>query len=152
MSLGASTLLNAVTVGGAGTAINLSAVSEWMGGGVSVEVTGISGDTVLLEGSIDGSTFYTINSFTANGMWSGAGGWTHIRGNVSVYSAGTITMKMNYGKLDANVLTRLSAARATLLDNLSRLDVTVSSVSSSTANSTQAIVKQLRKDNINFAG
>lgn len=149
MSAVLQTLLNAVTSGGAGTEHDLSAVNGYEGGSHSVEVSGISGDTVEIEGQID-STWHSLGSITADGLYTYQGVFKQIRGNVTSYGAGTITAKVRYGVLDTDVVTnqstllgRLTSPRATLLDNLSRLDTTISSISV-VANVTN-IVKEIRK-------
>ncbi len=151
MSAALQTLLNAVTASGAGAEHDLSAVDDYQGGQHSIEVSGISGDTVLIEGRID-TNWFTLGTFTADGLLTVPGVFKGIRGNVSVYSAGTITMKARYGTLNSNIasdlttlLGRLSSARASLMDNLSRLDVNVSTrATSSTETDINNMVKQLR--------
>lgn len=150
MSQQSETLLNAVTTSGAGTGFDLSAVSGYAGSGHTVEVSGISGDTVKIQGTIDGSTWHDIGAnFTADGVQTFGGCWQQLRGDVFSYSAGTITMKIIFGILDSNVLTRLTASRASAMDNLSRLDVAVSTRATSAADSNiDNLLVELRKNNI----
>jgi hypothetical protein len=83
------TLLSAVTTTGAslpvGTDSNKAAF---------VQISGITSATVLVQGSVDGSTWSTIgSSVTADGLVTISDPPPYIRANVSVYISGTITVK-----------------------------------------------------------
>ena len=96
-------LLDGVTSAVAGVPLPLDK-NIWKGGGsLPILISGISGDTVTLEGTI--ATQYEVDngtvvwatisyaSWTANvadGLFTP---YTHIRGRCTVYSAGTITMR-----------------------------------------------------------
>ena len=80
------TLLDAVTSGATGESKRL------VGKDRTFQVEGISGDTVIIEVSNDGSTFYTIITATADGAWESNAPWRFVRARVSSYSAGTITV------------------------------------------------------------
>ena len=153
MSTQIETLLNGVTVSGAGTGYDLSAVSGYPHGGHTVQVAGITGDTVKIQGTIDDVTWHDVGAdFTTDGFATFGGVWSKVRGNVTVYGSGTITVKVMFGVLDANVLTRLTSARASLMDNLSRLDVAVSTRATSAADSNITnLLKEFRKNNVNVS-
>ena len=153
MSTQLETLLNGVTASGAGTGFDLSAVSGYPHGGHTVQVAGISGDTVKVQGTIDGATWHDIGTaFTSDGATTFGGTWKKIRGNVTIYGSGSITVKIMFGVLDTNVLTRLTAARASLMDNLSRLDAAISTRATSSADSNITnLLKEFRKNNVNVS-
>ena len=128
------TLLNAVSAAGAGAETVLTA-DNYSGGGHSIEVSGSFVATVEFEARID-TNWVSLGSLTTPGMLNISGTFKGIRGNVTSYTSGSITMKARYGLADASLasdvqtlLNRLTDARATLLDNLNRLDVAVSSIS-----------------------
>jgi len=50
--------------------------------------------TCLLQASLDGDNWVTLRTSTASEAYSTAEPWTYIRGNVSVWSAGTVTLLM----------------------------------------------------------
>lgn len=154
MSSGIQTLLSAVAATGAGAQFDLSAIERYQGGANTFEVSGTFVGSVDIEGSIDaGVTWHNLHTFTVGGLFSDNGIYTHIRGNVTAYTSGSITLKARYGLLEdlktdlSTLVTRLSAARATLLDNLNRLDTSVSTVSAS-AQLTD-LIKQLRLEGRN---
>lgn len=74
---------------------------------VAIQLTGISGDTVTWEGTVDGTTWVAIrltnltsgtaaSTATANGIYAGdVRGLLKLRANVTVYSAGVITALCN---------------------------------------------------------
>ena len=83
------TLLSAVTATGAslpvGTDSNKAAF---------VQVSGITSATVIVQGSVDGTTWSTIGSaLTADGLVTISDPPPYIRANVTVYATGTITVK-----------------------------------------------------------
>lgn len=85
------TLLNAVTATGASQ--NVSTDSNKA---AFVQVSGITSATVLVQGSVDGTTWSTLNSaVTADGLVTIATPPPYIRANVSVYVSGTITVKVS---------------------------------------------------------
>ena len=61
-----------------------------------VVVRGISGDTVVLQGSLDGTNWVTLDgaTFTADIGATLITSFKYIRANVTVYSAGTITVEL----------------------------------------------------------
>lgn len=130
MSSGITTLLNAVTATGAGAQFDLSALSRYQGG-QSFEVSGTFVGSVDIEGSIDtGVTWHSLQTFTdAGGLYSDSGIYTHIRGNVTAWTSGSITLKSRYSlaedlKTDIDtLLARLSSARATYLDQLAASNI-----------------------------
>ena len=158
MSSDITTLLNAVAATGAGAQFDLSALARYMGG-QSFEVSGTFVGSVDIEASIDaGVTWHVLQTFTdAGGLYSDHGVFTHIRGNVTAWTSGSISLKARYSLLeDLNTLmttlqtdittlkNRLTAARATLLDNLTRLDTTISGISATAQ--LENLIKQLRID------
>lgn len=83
------TLLSAVTATGAS-----SPVSTDSNKAAFVQVSGITSATVLVQGSVDGSTWSTIgSSLTADGLVTLTDPPPYVRANVSVYVSGTITVK-----------------------------------------------------------
>lgn len=152
MSTQLTTLLNAVSSVGAGTSLDFSTDERYQGGSHSFEVSDTFVGSVQIQGSIDGGvTWHVLTTFTdGGGLFNVGGAYTDVRGNVTAYTSGSITLKVRYGRLqdlktDLNtLLTRLSSARATLLDNLNRLDVAVSTVSASVQ--INDLIKQLRSE------
>ena len=59
---------------------------------VSVQVEGISGDTVLLEATNDGSNWFILRTSTTDEAITISNPYSQIRSRVSVYSAGNITV------------------------------------------------------------
>ncbi len=123
MSTTIDTLLNAVSAAGAGTAVNLAAEPRYQGGQHTIEVSGTFVGTVDFEGLID-ATWYSLWSTTVPAMQTVAGAFSQIRGNVTAYTSGAITMKSRYPLLQDlktdidTLLLRLTAARAGYLDEL----------------------------------
>lgn len=152
MSSNIQTLLNAVVATGIGSAFNLSALPRYLGGAHSFEVSGTFVGSVDIEGSIDGGfTWHALSTFTdVGGLYSNTGIYTHVRGNVTAWTSGSITLKARYGLLQDlktdidTLLTRLSSARAALLDNLTRLDAPISGISA--VAQLENLIKQLRKE------
>jgi hypothetical protein len=86
------TLLSAVTATGASKAVQADA-----GQPAILHVTGITSATVALQGSLDGTTFSTINTaLTADGFVTLANAPKYLRANCTVYVSGTITAKILY--------------------------------------------------------
>lgn len=86
------TLLNSVTASGASRAVQADA-----GGPAFLQVTGITTATVALEGSIDGTTFFTLGTaLTANGLVTVAVAPKYLRANCTAYTSGTIIAKVLY--------------------------------------------------------
>lgn len=135
------TLLAAVTAAGAGAETVLATNERYQGGEHTVELSGAFVGTVAFQGRIDAAgAWYTFASATAPTAVNVPGCFYGIRGNVTAYTSGSITLAARYpleqslAALAVNadiqtLLTRLSSARATLLDNLTRLDTTVSALS-----------------------
>ena len=156
MSSQLTTLLNAVAATGAGATTTLIGSALYQGGDHTVEVSGTFVGTVDFEARIE-STGAWVAFFTTTvpDIINVPGTFDAIRGNVTAWTSGTITMRCRspllqdleslISTLQGNVttlLTRLTNTRATLLDNLSRLDATISSISGFAA--IQNLVKQLR--------
>lgn len=189
MSSASQTLLSAVVAVGAGTAFDLSVLPRYQGGAHSFVVSGTFVGSVDIEASIDGGvTFFALKTFTdAGGHFPVGGVYTHIQGNVTAYTSGDITLDVRYGLLQdlkttidtvstnintllsrlsaaragfldelssinlpadvTTLISRLTSARAGLLDNLTRLDATISGISVTAQ--IQSLVKQLRKEGRN---
>ena len=79
-------LLNGVTASGAGDA------HRPIGSNRTFQVSGISGDTVKIQVSNDNSNWVDLITTTADGGWTDDAPWRYVRANVTVYSAGTITV------------------------------------------------------------
>lgn len=138
------TLLNGVAAAGAGTEAVLATDERYQGGEHTIEVAGTFVATVVFQGRID-ANWYTFASLIAPGSVNVPGCFYGVRGNVTAYTSGSITQTVRYPLLQAlatsitavladtaALLTRLSVARANLLDNLVRLDTTVSALSAVT--------------------
>ena len=83
------TLLNAVTATGASLPVSTDSNKA-----AFVQVSGITSATVLIQGSVDGSTWATLgSSITADGLTTITNPPPYIRANVTVYVSGTITVK-----------------------------------------------------------
>ena len=83
------TLLNAVTATGASQPMSTDSNK-----GAFIQVSGITSATVLIQGSVDGTTWSTIGTaITADGLVTVSPPPPYIRANVSVYVSGTITVK-----------------------------------------------------------
>jgi len=86
------TLLNSVVATGASRAAQFDA-----GGPAFLQVTGITTATVALEGSIDGTTFFTLGTaLTADGLVTVAVAPKYLRANCTAYTSGTIIAKVLY--------------------------------------------------------
>jgi len=86
------TLLSSVVAAGASVAVQADA-----GGPAFLQVTGITTATVALEGSIDGTTFFTLGTaLTANGLVTVAVAPKYLRANCTAYTSGTIIAKVLY--------------------------------------------------------
>jgi hypothetical protein len=89
---GAKTLLSAVTATGASQPIQVDG-----GQPAFMQVSGITSATVVLQGSLDGTNWSTLNTaLTADGMVTVANTPKYIRANCTVYVSGTITAKVLY--------------------------------------------------------
>lgn len=89
---------------GNGTALSTLNASDGAMSYVTIQIEGISGDTITFEGTIDGSTWYAIRfanltsgtsatTATADGIYQSTLpvlGLTQVRARISTYSAGTI--------------------------------------------------------------
>ncbi len=106
-ALTSHTFQNAATATGDGTALNTATSSE-----LNIQVSGISGDTITFEGSLDGGTTYSsilcipvgggAPSVTAiaNGIYRPllpAYSFTRVRCRISTYGSGTITVNSLHG-------------------------------------------------------
>lgn len=162
MSTQLDTLLNAVTVAGAGSIITLTGSERYQGGDHTVEVSGTFVGTVAFEGRIESTgawkAFFTT---TTPDVINVPGTFDAIRGNVTAYTSGSITMKCRYPLLQdlaasittllanqTTLLNRLTSGRATLLDNLVRLDATISGISA--VAQLNDLIKQLRREGRNI--
>lgn len=86
------TLLNNVVAAGASVAVQADA-----GGPAFLQVTGITTATVELQGSLDGTTFFTLGTaLTANGLVIVAAATKYLRANCTAYTSGTIIAKVMY--------------------------------------------------------
>lgn len=87
-----TTLLSAVTATGASRAVQCDA-----GTPAFLQVSGITSATVVLQGSLDGSSWSTLGSaLTADGLITVANAPKYLRANCTVYVSGTITAKILY--------------------------------------------------------
>ena len=87
-----TTLLSAVTATGASKAVQCDA-----GAPAFLQVSGITSATVVLQGSLDGSSWSTLgSSLTADGLITVANAPKYLRANCTVYVSGTITAKVLY--------------------------------------------------------
>lgn len=85
------TLLNAVAATGAGTA---QAVTDPTKARAFV-VSGTFVGTVAIQVSMDNSTWFTLGAaLTAPGVAESTGPWKYVRGNVTAFTSGTITLAM----------------------------------------------------------
>ena len=86
------TLLNAVTATGASQAVQIDG-----GQPVFLQVAGITSAPVVLQGSLDGTSWSTLGSaLTADGLITIANAPKYVRANCTVYVSGTITAKILY--------------------------------------------------------
>jgi len=136
MSVKLSNLLNAVTVPGIGLPLVFND-ERYQGGSHSIEVSGVFVGSVDIEARTN-VNWVTVATVTTIGLISVTGTYTALRANVTSLTSGSITTTVRYPLLqDINtdiktLVSRISATRANLLDNLNRLDVSVSSISSKT--------------------
>ena len=87
-----TTLLSAVTATGASKAVQCDA-----GAPAFLQVSGITSATVVLQGSLDGSSWSTLgSSLTSDGLITVANAPKYLRANCTVYVSGTITAKVLY--------------------------------------------------------
>ena len=87
-----TTLLSAVTATGASKAVQCDA-----GAPAFLQVSGITSATVILQGSLDGSSWSTLgSSLTSDGLITVANAPKYLRANCTVYVSGTITAKVLY--------------------------------------------------------
>lgn len=147
MSTTSTTLLSSVSAAGAGSSHDLTAEPRYPGGGHAAQISGSFTATVAVEGSVDGSTWHSLGSLSAPGLITFTGAFSSLRGNVTSYTSGSITLDVRYGLSDNadtqtllarltstraahldTLVGRLTSSRATKLDNLVRLDANVSSV------------------------
>ena len=149
MSTQLTTLLDAVTATGPGASLDLSVDPRYQGGAHSFVVSGTFTGTVVIEGSVDGTTWYSLGTFTdGGGLLERDGVYALLRGNVTALTSGSITLKVRYGRLQDlkadldTLLGRLTQTRAGYLDNLVRLDTAVSSVSAKA--NIDNLIKQIR--------
>jgi len=86
------TLLNSAVAAGASRAVQSDA-----GNPAFLQVTGITTATVAFEGSLDGTTFFTLGTaLTANGLVTVAVAPNYLRANCTAYTSGTIVAKVLY--------------------------------------------------------
>ncbi len=86
------TLLSAVAATGASVAVQVDA-----GQPAFLQVSGITSATVVLQGSLDGTTYSTIGTaLTSDGIITVANAPKYLRANCTVYVTGTITAKIMY--------------------------------------------------------
>ena len=86
------TLLSAVVATGASKAVQADA-----GQPAFLQVSGITSATVVLQGSLDGTTYSTIGTaLTGDGIITVANAPMYLRANCTVYVTGTITAKIMY--------------------------------------------------------
>ena len=86
------TLLNSVAVSGASRAVQSDA-----GEPAFLQVTGITTATVAFQGSLDGTTFFTLGTaLTADGLVTVANAPKYLRANCTAYTSGTIIAKVLY--------------------------------------------------------
>jgi hypothetical protein len=86
------TLLSSVVTSGASRAVQSDA-----GGPAFLQVTGITTATVAFQGSLDGTTFFTLGTaLTADGLVTVANAPKYLRANCTAYTSGTIIAKVLY--------------------------------------------------------
>jgi len=155
MSIQPVTLLNAAAATGAGAVLDLSVDPRYVGGPHSFVVNDTFVGTVAIEASFDnGVSWFVLGSYTAPTMITHVGVFSRLRGNVTAYTSGAITVSVLYGRLQdltalqtdiTTLLGRLTATRAGYLDNLLNLDTKVSTVSAKA--NIDNLIKQLRIGN-----
>ena len=86
------TLLSNVVAAGASRAVQADA-----GEPAFLQVTGITTATVAFQGSIDGTTFFTLGTaLTADGLVTVDVAPKYLRANCTAYTSGTIIAKVLY--------------------------------------------------------
>lgn len=85
------TLLNAVAATGASASLSMNTTPQM------AQVTGTFVATVHLEGSNDGTNWVSIGNVTAAGSIANTAAWAYVRGNVTAYTSGTVTMVIAAG-------------------------------------------------------
>ena len=86
------TLLSSVVAAGASRAVQSDA-----GEPAFLQVTGITTATVAFQGSLDGTTFFTLGTaLTADGLVTVANAPKYLRANCTAYTSGTIIAKVLY--------------------------------------------------------
>jgi hypothetical protein len=84
------TLLSSVVASGASRAVQSDA-----GNPAFLQVTGITTATVAFQGSLDGTTFFTLGTaLTADGLVTVANAPKYLRANCTAYTSGTIIAKV----------------------------------------------------------
>ena len=87
------TLLDDVTQQGAGSAVDVSGLIR-----LQAQLAGIGTATVKVEATIDGTNYVDVSGGgkTADSLFalSNQGPFKNVRGNVSAYTSGTITLKL----------------------------------------------------------
>jgi len=86
---GRQTLLSAVAATGAGTTYSVENPRR------TFQVTGTFVGTVAVQVSNDGTNWDTLISTTATGAWASDQPWPYVRGNVTAFTSGTITLIMS---------------------------------------------------------
>jgi hypothetical protein len=85
-----ATLLDALEETGAGDAVEMSALNK------VAQVFGTFVGTVHLEGSNDNINWVSLGSLTAAGKIANTEPWRYIRGNVSAYTSGAISLILGW--------------------------------------------------------
>lgn len=84
----ATTLLDAVGETGAGIAATPAALNRVFSCVISNTAT------CKLQGSVDNATWHDLYTFTATGAVTTAEPWPYVRGNVTAFTSGTVSLKM----------------------------------------------------------
>jgi len=84
-------LLNGATAVGAGVVVQVPIYR-----GIAVQATGIGSATVKLQGSLDDTNWVDLATFTSDGGTTITSPWKYLRGNVTVYTTGTIYLYIGY--------------------------------------------------------
>ena len=85
-----TTLLDAVDATAAGDEIEISALNK------VAQVFGTFVGTVHLQGSLDGTNWVSLGNLTAAGKISNTEPWKYVRGNVTAYTSGNISMILGW--------------------------------------------------------
>ena len=83
------TLLDGATATGAGSAVGVLKLLH-----KTIQVYGTFTATVEVEGSADGTNWFSLGSLTEAGKIAINDAWAFIRGNVTAYTSGTINAKL----------------------------------------------------------